>query len=282
MKMKFLSSLTTGFPEVTINYRATLCAGVAAVAMTLSMGAEAKAVDYTAHWSNSAVTNIMPSFAGAPTGWTSDRFDPNSFTDIGTFEGRSNVLQVGITSAEGGLNRPAGKQGSLFSTQGMQHTLTGGVGSVLSADLFVPLAWASEANGSVRTEILATMSDVGFPENDYPAIGFTNESGTGTFRYFDPETGKWNDIMSKVAYDDWTSLSITLALNPNPIDDPNQYIFAINGIEVYSNTFTNYSTSFQDVAIQAYNFYDVPEPASLLLLTAGVAGLARIRASKKA
>jgi hypothetical protein len=40
--------------------------------------------------------DVMPSFAGAPAGWTVDRFAPLSFSDVGTYQGKSDVLGIGI------------------------------------------------------------------------------------------------------------------------------------------------------------------------------------------
>jgi hypothetical protein len=49
----------------------SIAAGV--LGLVLLQAAQARAAD------------IMPSFAGAPSGWTVDRFAPLSFSDVGTY-----------------------------------------------------------------------------------------------------------------------------------------------------------------------------------------------------
>ena len=78
---------------------------------------------------------IMPDFSTVPAGWTTDRYAPNSFANVGTYQGRNDVLGIGISSADSLPNRPAGFQSSFYNTQGKAHAAAGGAGSVLSADL---------------------------------------------------------------------------------------------------------------------------------------------------
>ncbi len=54
---------------------------------------------------------VMPNFAEVPTGWTTDRYDPASFANGGTYQGRNNVLGIGITAAGDAANR-GGQSGS--------------------------------------------------------------------------------------------------------------------------------------------------------------------------
>ena len=63
---------------------------------------------------NAAV--IMPDFGGVPAGWTTDRYEPASFTNVGTYQGRSDVLGIGITSA-GNSGQPTGRPARLV----LQH-----------------------------------------------------------------------------------------------------------------------------------------------------------------
>ena len=66
---------------------------------------------------------LMPDFGGVPTGWVVDRYAPNSFSNVGTFQGRNNVLGIEINSAQGLTSRPSGYQSSFYNTQGMQYAL---------------------------------------------------------------------------------------------------------------------------------------------------------------
>ena len=69
---------------------------------------------------------IMPDFADVPTGWTTDRYDPASFSNVGTYQGRADVLGIGITGAGNLANRPSNYQSTFYNTQGQQHAITGG------------------------------------------------------------------------------------------------------------------------------------------------------------
>ena len=116
---------------------------------------------------------IMPDFADVPTGWVTDRYAPASFSNVGAYQGRNDVLGIGISSADGLNNRPGAYQSQFYSTQGRQHAVSGGVGSVLSADLYIPAAWRDGGSGNVRTDMWGVMSN-GVSVSDYPIIGFTN------------------------------------------------------------------------------------------------------------
>lgn len=72
-------------------------------------------------------------FDNAPTGWSVDRYAPDSFADIGTFAGRNDVLGIGIGPNGNSANRAPGQQGTFYNTQGMSHAAPGGTGDALSA-----------------------------------------------------------------------------------------------------------------------------------------------------
>ncbi len=193
---------------------------------------------------------IMPSFAGVPAGWVTDRYQPTVFANVGTYQGRADVLAIGITSAGSYTNRPAAYQSTFYNTQGMQYTLTGGAGSVLSADLWIPQEWSDPAaNGTVRTDMWGVMTD-GTTVTDYPIIGFTNYGGDPRFRVWDENldggAGAWVDLSTPVAYDAWTSFSIQFT--------GTEYVYTINGIPVYTDSTVNGSTGFSATIMQAYNF----------------------------
>lgn len=194
---------------------------------------------------------IMPSYSTVPTGWTTDRYEPASFSNVGTYQGRNNVLGIGINNSTAAANRPSGQQGAFYNTQGRKFAYSPkpGAGSTLSAMLYIPASWASEATGSVRSEVWATLVDAGDVISFYPVVGFTNYSatgnGTGRFRY-------WNgaamvDLPTPVAYNAWTRFSIRLNADTS-ID------YFINGSLVASQAATNSSAKFNDAIMQAYNF----------------------------
>ncbi|CAG0955067.1 hypothetical protein MYXO_00435 [Myxococcaceae bacterium] len=230
---------------------------------------------------------LMPSFATLPTGWVTDRYEPHSFTNIGTFQGRSDVLEIEIDPAEGLTSRPSGYQSAFYNTQGRQYALSGGAGSTLSADLWIPSEWSdAAANGSVRTDLWGVTVDGASYVSGYPIIGFTNYGGAARYRVWQ-QAGTWLDLATPVAYDDWTAFSIEFT--------GTEYRYSIDGTLVYTETDPNSSVGFSATILQAYNFYDsaiappvnaqpysahwsnaavIPEPGTLLLVAAGTAGLA--------
>lgn len=213
---------------------------------------------------SASAQEVMPDYSTLPTGWTTDRYEPASFTNVGTFQGRPNVLGIAIDNTTAAANRPPGQQGTFYNTQGRKFTFSPkpGPGSTLSAMLYIPASWASEANGSVRTDVWGTMEDAGSSISAYPIIGFTNYSdtgnGTGRLRVYDVILGVWTDLPNPVAYNGWTNLSIRLNADTS-ID------YLVNGTVVNTQPSTNSSVAFREVIMQAYNFDDSLIPDKVIV-----------------
>jgi hypothetical protein len=164
------------------------------------------------------------------------------------YEGRNDVLDIEITSAEGLNNRPFAYQSMFYNTQGRQHVITGGADSLLEAALYIPQTWSDPANGDVRSDMWGVMTD-GTGVSGYPIIGFTNYgSGGGRYRVWEDDAGVWIDLPIPVQYDAWTTFGILFT--------GSSYQFLVNGQLAYTDTTTNGSTGFSAVSMQAYNFYD--------------------------
>jgi hypothetical protein len=206
---------------------------------------------------NAAV--ITPDFGNVPTGWAPDRYAPNSFSDVGTYQGRNDVLGIGISSAQSLANRPAPYQSAFYNTQGdgYQFGSLQGAGSVLSADLWISSSMGDPANGAIRTDMWGVMNG----GEDYPIIGFANTlnapqyagSTGGHFQIFDGTlnggSGNWVILGTTVNYNAWNSFSIDYT--------GSSYVFDINGNAVYTENITDpLVTGFSAMIMEAVNFGD--------------------------
>ena len=182
---------------------------------------------------------LMPDFAagfGSP--WVTDRFEPASFSNIGTFAGRDNVLGIGINSSTDSANRPSGQQGQFYNTQGRQYAVSGGAGSVVSADLYLPQSWSNSALGSRRTDAWGVLSTGSGPA--WPIVGFTNFGGAARFRVWDIDDG-WHDLSNAVNFDSWNALS--MEFTGTTIET------TINGVLAYSDTTLTGPTGFTGIRV---------------------------------
>ena len=244
-----------------------------------------------------ALVAAAPAAQNAPVGWFTDRFEPNSFSNVGAYQGRNDVLGIGISTSDNLASRPAGLNSSFYNTQGRQHLISGGAGSSITADLFIEAGWREGTSGNVRSDMWGVMSDSVANVTAYPIIGFTNYGGVARYRVFDGDVaGGWVDIVNKpVNFGGWTSFEILFT--------GTAFDFLIDGASVYVDNTIGGTTGFKAAIMQAYNFGDpsivpganaadyvahwsnaqtatVPEPGALALFGLAFAGLAVARRRK--
>lgn len=188
---------------------------------------------------------VLPSVTGP--GWTTDRYEPASWTNVGPFAGRTDVLGIGINDTTNSVNR-GGLSASFYNTQGRQIDAVGGTGDSLGASLYIPASWRDGKDGYVRTDLWGR---AGGTEADttYPIIGFTNYDGSARLRVWDADAGGWQNLAIAPSFDDWMDLEI--------ISTATGYEYRVDGALAYTdNTLGLAGGGFTKGFLQAYNFND--------------------------
>jgi hypothetical protein len=214
---------------------------------------------------------LLPTYplGTTPGTWQVDRYPPNAFSNIGTVNGRSNVLDLGISTADSLPNRPPAFQSTFYNTQGRGFALDLPTYSVLYGSVYLPSAWGTSSGPAQnrRSDLWGVLSPASGGDtcpssacNLFPIVDFTNASpsdpinagGTGRYRVFDTSVG-FVDLATPVAYDQWSDLCTAWTGA-----DIRHYV---NGVEVYVQTdLTQADTSFGPpnkwtrTIVQGYNF----------------------------
>jgi len=191
---------------------------------------------------------VLPNITGP--GWTTDRYEPASWGNVGTYQGRNNVLGIGINSTTDALNRPGGQQGNFYNTQGRQIGVTGGTGDSIAADLFLESSWANINAGAVRSDLWGRAGLIGNETGaTYPIIGFTNFGALGArLRVWDGDIG-WINLGTDVSglFGTWVAFEIEALASG--------YNFYVNGSLVFTDILIGSAGGgFTNGFLQAFNY----------------------------
>jgi len=223
-------------------------------------------------------TPVTLSDTQAPGTWYTDRYAPAGFVAGEDFGSRKVLVQT-ISDADSATNRPAPFSSTFYNTQGRKLD-TPNVNRI-SIELFVDAIYGESLNQRVAG-FWGTAFGFGGAVSAYPIIEYTTE-GVDRFRGWDPLAGGdgWVDLLTTPATDEWYTLAIELV--------GGDFKYFIDGVELYSFS-AGGSTEIGNVILQGHNTTDgsnydirwdnlttVPEPATLLLLGFGMAGLAIAR-----
>ncbi len=240
----------------------------------------------------SAQTNVTPNLGTQVGSFYTDRYNPATWGLINSYQGRNDVLQIGINSSTDASNR-GGQSPSFYNTQGKKLDVNTAGSWLFQSDLFVQSSWDSSQSGLIRTDMWATQCNGPCIPNseanvtDYPIIGFTNDGSGARFRGW--TNSGWVDFGSPVNLGAWNTLTMSFDATDNT------FSYGVNGTNQYSFSGSGTSTEVGNVMYQAYNFnnsalgiqnnpaYDVrwsntptstvPEPSTYVLMAAGLAGL---------
>ncbi len=226
--------------------------------------------------------DVVLSPTQAPGTWYTDRYAPAGFAAGQSGGGRTGVLALTLSAADGGTSRPSSFSSAFYNTQGRKFDLASGTTS-LFIDLYVPSGTTGRHGG-----LWATAVDGANAIAAYPII----EAANGGFRVWDTANpmGGWHTIAGFAGTDQWYEIGFDYANG--------QYNYYIDGQLVKS--FTNGTpVTFANVILQGYNTdagvnrtvnFDglsttssVPEPATVVTvgILAGALGLRLVARRKR-
>jgi outer membrane autotransporter protein len=172
-----------------------------------------------------------------PKDWVVDRSGASTFENIGTFEGRDDVLRMSIEP-------PADSGGSYYNWQGYsQRTAVPAGDSFLRGDLWIADGWQNGTDtdfvhtgmwGSAMPEDLVAKGAYVDAAAVFPIVHFTNEGGVGRLVVWDPSTNPeegWIDLPETaglIEYDGWNTIDLRLLPEERKVE------YRFNGQVIYT------------------------------------------------
>jgi hypothetical protein len=192
------------------------------------------------------------------TAWFTDRYAPAGFSNAGTLFGRTNVLDLSVSSADGLTSRPVPFNSTFYNTQGRKIDIDLAPPVSWIGSLYVPASWATTNPGdgalNRRSDMWATLHDAVDAAAYYPIIGFTNASADGTvggtprLRVYDSTNGVWIDLAQPVAFAGWNDFCVTFTGTTLEYRIGNTLVHTDSSVDIAV------ATTLADVMLQAYNF----------------------------
>ena len=176
--------------------------------------------------------------------WNRDRYEPDEFQPIGSYQGRSDVLRILIGPDGIAANRDPGFGSSFYDTQGRSATVNLPAGAFGTADFYIPKAWQAQQSSEWQATGLwgSTFKPTG-PGTEtvigYPVIAFANSaqlygngygsagSQGGRIMVYDDDADAWNVVSSDIKYDGWNTLRFEI--------HKDRYEFYFNGKLVFTD-----------------------------------------------
>ncbi len=155
--------------------------------------------------------------------WVVDRRASASFGNIGTFQGRDNVILLGIA--------PPAADSSRLNWQGYKQNMTVPAGnSFLRGDMWIADGWQTGTEddfvntgmwGSAMPEHLVAKGNYVNAAAVFPIVHFINQGGAGRLRVWDTSTSGWVNLPETadlITYDGWNTIDLRLLPDERKIE----------------------------------------------------------------
>ena len=196
------------------------------------------------------------------TGWSVDRYAPNSFTSS-TAPDASTAFATTISYQDSSANRPSGYSSTFYNTQGYKQSVNGVSGTwYLSEDLYITSSMLTGTAGPMSSELWGGTGNGLGSQSGFYCFSFlsgvdsrsaTASASTGSMLgVFDDTTGLWSYYSTAGLTAGWSQISV--AYNGSTVD------FFVNGNLIASQGSAVISQD-PDIAtldtayIEDYNFY---------------------------